>query len=247
MSSKRHTIRDADGNPQLLVSVVEDVTERKRLESERDRDRQFLNQIIDSVPNPIIVRDALTSRYVLINQAALEHFGCSRDQLLGKTPNEVFPPETARLIAEHDEQLLQSSGSMIFEEYPLYTRGKGLRIVTSKKLVIRDSQGSPQYLLGVIEDITERKRSEERIAHLAHYDALTDLPNRVFFREQLEQALKRVRRGERLAVLYLDLDKFKGVNDTLGHQGGDELLKDGGQAAAGLPAGNRYRGAAGRR
>jgi diguanylate cyclase (GGDEF)-like protein len=114
---------------------------------------------------------------------------------------------------------------MFFDEYPLDTRGIGLRTVTSKKMVIRDSSGAARYLLGVIDDVTDRKRSEERIAHLAHYDALTDLPNRVFFREQLEQALKRVRRGERLAVLYLDLDKFKTVNDTLGHQGGDELLK----------------------
>jgi diguanylate cyclase (GGDEF)-like protein len=77
----------------------------------------------------------------------------------------------------------------------------------------------------VIEDVTDRKTSEARIAHLAHYDALTNLPNRVHFREQLEQALKRVKRGEKIAVLFLDLDKFKGVNDTLGHQGGDELLK----------------------
>jgi diguanylate cyclase (GGDEF)-like protein len=97
--------------------------------------------------------------------------------------------------------------------------------VTSKKLIIRDGMGQPQYILAMIEDVTDRKLSEERIAHLAHYDALTDLPNRLFFRQQLEQALKRVRRGEQVAVLYLDLDKFKGVNDTLGHQGGDELLK----------------------
>ena len=79
--------------------------------------------------------------------------------------------------------------------------------------------------VATIEDITERTRADEKIAHLAHYDALTDLPNRVLFRERLEQALKAVRPGEQLAVLYIDIDEFKSVNDALGHPIGDELLK----------------------
>lgn len=101
----------------------------------------------------------------------------------------------------------------------------GVRMVLSRRLTIRDEKDKPQYVLGVIDDVPERKAAEARIAHLAHYDPLTDLPNRALFREQLERELTLVQRGAQLAVLYLDLDHFKSINDTLGHPTGDELLK----------------------
>src|SRR4029453_1188020 len=75
------------------------------------------------------------------------------------------------------------------------------------------------------EDITERRLAEEQIRHLAHYDALTDLPNRALFHERLKQELARIADGQQMAVIYIDIDEFKTVNDTLGHLIGDELLK----------------------
>jgi diguanylate cyclase (GGDEF)-like protein/PAS domain S-box-containing protein len=224
VTSKRHTVRDASGKPLYLISVVEDVTEHLRLEQERDRDRLFLNQIVENVPTTIVVKDVHTRRYVLVNQAAVNHFGIPRERIIGKTAHEIFAKESADIIEQHEDELLRT-GSMYAPDYPIETPGRGQRFITVRKHIVRDGANEPRYIIGVIEDVTDRKLSEARIAHLAHYDALTNLPNRVYFREQLDQALKRTKRGEKLAVLFLDLDKFKGVNDTLGHQGGDELLK----------------------
>jgi diguanylate cyclase (GGDEF)-like protein/PAS domain S-box-containing protein len=205
------------------VATFEDITEQLRIEQERDRNRDFLDQIIENVPAAIFVKNVDDRKYVLANRAAEKFWGASRADILGKTAYEVFLKEEADLIAARDEDLLQAN-ALIFDEREINFAG-GRRNISSRRLTIQDSKGNARYLLGVIEDVTERKRTEQRIAHLAHYDALTDLPNRVLLREKLEQELAFVRRGAQLAVLYLDLDHFKSVNDTLGHSTGDELLK----------------------
>ncbi len=207
------------------VVTHEDITERRRAEVERDRSRELLNLFIENVPVTIFVKDAVDRRFVLVNRACETDWGLSRSEIIGKTAYDIFPKAAADVINERDERLLQCPDPLYFDEHSIQMPHTGERIVTSKRLLIRSDDGKQQYLAGIVEDITDRRLAEERIARLAHFDSLTDLPNRVLFCDQLDQALAGVRRGERLAMLYIDLDHFKRVNDTLGHPVGDALLK----------------------
>ncbi|HLX14710.1 MAG TPA: EAL domain-containing protein [Bradyrhizobium sp.] len=206
------------------VATMEDITERRNLEQERDRNHAFLLQIIDNIPSQITVKDARDRRYLLVNRVAETHFGMSRADIVGKTAFDVFPEASADLITSDDERALQSEEVLFLDERPWESQALGQRFITSKRIGIRDQTGEARYIINVVDDVTDRRRAGEKIAHLAHYDALTDLPNRILFREQVERELQRARRGEQFALLYVDIDEFKGINDSLGHHVGDELL-----------------------
>jgi len=207
------------------VATIEDITERRKLEQERDRNRAFLREIIDHIPIQITVKDARDHRYVLVNAVAEEQFGASSEQIVGKTPFDLFRKPLAEQIVADDKRSIQSRETHFIDEHRWESQGLGMRYITSKRLAIRDSAGEPRYVINVVEDVTERRRANEKIEHMAHYDALTDLPNRVLFREQIERQLKEAASGEQFALLYIDIDEFKGINDSLGHHVGDELLK----------------------
>jgi diguanylate cyclase (GGDEF)-like protein/PAS domain S-box-containing protein len=208
------------------VATHEDITERKRAERELEHTRTFLDTIIENVPSPIIVKGVESRRYLLINRAAENYLGVDRNTILGKRAIEVMPTKTAEHIEAQDKKLVEAGEIDFIDEHAVNTPGNGVRIVTTTRLPVNDADGKPQYLISVINDLTDRKRHEQRIAHMAHHDALTDLPNRAAFNECINATVDlATKTNESFAVLCIDLDRFKNINDVFGHATGDGLLK----------------------
>ena len=207
------------------VATHVDVTEQRRAERQLDETKQFLDSIIEHIPIAIVVKDANTRKYLLVNRAFETMLGIPRSELLGRTTFDIHRPKDATKIDGADIEALENSDRVSYKEIEVDTLLRGARMQATHRIVIKDNQGAPKCLIAVIEDATERKKAEQRIAFLAHHDPLTGLANRAALAQKIEEAAARQRRrNEPFAVLLLDLDRFKEVNDTLGHPAGDTLL-----------------------
>ena len=210
------------------VGIYEDITERRNATSELKRARAFLDTVIENVPVSVFVKDARSLRYILVNRAAEALWGLSRDEIVGKTADEVLPKKAADAITACEIELLRHRGSARSHgTYQIETPANGSHLVDVRRVVVPGDDGEPQYLLVVMENITERVRANERISYMAHHDLLTGLANRVLFLEKLEHAATRLKDwAESFTIFMLDLDRFKEVNDSRGHPAGDALLRD---------------------
>src|SRR5262249_25667779 len=173
------------------IGTHEDITERRRAERELQRTKSFLDTVIENVPATIIVKELPDLRYVLVNRAGERYFDLTREQMLGHTAADIFSPERARLIEAEDRKTLESGTATFFDAHPVPMDNGETRIVATNRLPIVGDDGKPRYLLGVVDDVTDRKRAEARIAHMAHHDALTDLPNRTAFTGHLAAMIDR--------------------------------------------------------
>jgi len=146
------------------IVTHQDVTEQRRAEQEADRMHRFLLTVIEHVPSTVIVKNARDLQYVLINRAGERFYGLPRSQIIGRTAEALFPKGLADAIAAQDMLLMEARSGFIVGAQMVHTPANGFRRVMARQVAIRDAKGAPQFLLSVIDDLSDRKSPAREIA-----------------------------------------------------------------------------------
>ena len=218
------------GERQAVMLVARDVTNIKKANEAVVSREQRLRQIMDTVADAIIScdEDGIVESF---NTSAEGIFGYSADEIVGQSIGLLMPPQLSddpMTTMKRAAKLTRDGAGLIEEDYQ--ARRKDGSIFPAEISVSTLDTGQSRIYITVVRDITQRKRSEERLQFLATRDPLTGLPNRALFQVRLEQAISRAdENGTHAAILFVDLDQFKRVNDAMGHAVGDRVLQAAGE------------------
>jgi diguanylate cyclase (GGDEF)-like protein/PAS domain S-box-containing protein len=217
MRDDMRLVSDTDGRPSEIVGSWSDITAEHRA-----YERLMLHAAaLDSTRDAIIITD-LQARILAVNPAFTEITGYTEEEVWGNDPRLLQSSRHDRAFFQSIWTSLRQSGQWQGEIWNRRKNGESFpQLVTLS--TVRDTRGEPTHYVAVMTDLTSMKQSEERLEFLAHYDPLTGLPNRLLLRSLLQHALEKVQ-DRQVGVLFLNLDQFKTINDSLGHSSGDQVL-----------------------
>jgi diguanylate cyclase (GGDEF)-like protein/PAS domain S-box-containing protein len=208
-----------------LLGIADNITERRQSEWRLQESQRMLQLVIDNIPQRVFWKD--TELYFLgCNQAFCADAGLDDpQQIIGKTDSDFPWKAEAEAYRQDDLRTIQNGIPKINYEEAQHRQDGKLSWLRTSKIPLTNNQGHMVGVLGMYEDITERKQLERRMEYMALYDSLTGLPNREHFLARLEQAVDKAKwHGTLVGLMYFDIDKFKRINDTYGHDAGDEVI-----------------------
>ena len=207
-----------------ILGLCNDLTTQIQAEKALQESRNLLSAIIEGASDFIFAKD-LNYRHTMVNGAFASLLGKSEEEIIGKTNSDLFSPDNAKALDLEDGEVLKSGKTHRYEN-SIEIDGS-IRTLLTTKFIHFDSEGNPAGVLGISHDITDRKLAEEKIRHLASHDELTGLPTLRLGRDRLSSAITLARRNKTsAAILYVDLDGFKEINDSKGHKAGDQVLNE---------------------
>jgi len=218
--------KDLSDKPIGFRGIVRDITERIRMEENLRQSEEKYRTILENIEEGYFEVN-LAGNFTFFNDSMCRFFGYTQEEMMGINNRQLTDKDTAKKLFQAFNEVYKTEKPTKELDWQIIRKDGTKRFIEASISLQKDSSAKPIGFRGITRDVTERKLTEEKIQYMATHDALTGLPNRLMFSQLINHAIQSAQRYQRqFAVLFIDLDRFKTVNDTMGHEAGDQLLQE---------------------